>query len=118
MLIRQCRIVVRGHLQRDEQQLDHISHRPRASSGLPSCSVVGVWVGFLRWRLDRCGLIVCLPSGHYKRSFCCFGWLTGGGLAMIADDVAVARMMSGEMSTDRMLIRQRLLVVRGHLQRD
>jgi hypothetical protein len=32
MLIRLCRIVVRGHVQRDEQQLDHISHRPRASS--------------------------------------------------------------------------------------
>jgi hypothetical protein len=31
---------------------------------------------------------------------------------MIADDVAVACMMIGEMSTDRMLIRQRLLVVR------
>ena len=37
---------------------------------------------------------------------------------MIADDAAVACMMSGEMSTDRMLIRQRLLVVRGHVQRD
>jgi aconitate hydratase len=35
-----------------------------------------------------------------------------GGLGMIADDVAVAFMMSGEMSTDRMLIRQRLVVVR------
>jgi hypothetical protein len=30
---------------------------------------------------------------------------------MIADDAAVACMMSGEMSTDRMLIRQRLLVI-------
>ena len=38
---------------------------------------------------------------------------------MIADDVADVCMMSGEMSTDRMLIRQRqLLVVRGHVQRD
>jgi hypothetical protein len=36
---------------------------------------------------------------------------------MIADDVAVARMMSGEMSTDRMLIRQCQIVVRGYLQR-
>jgi hypothetical protein len=78
MLIRQCRIVVRGHLQRDEQQLDHISHRPRASSRNYGCSVVGVWVGVLRRRLDRCGLIVCLPSGLDKRSFCRCGWLTGG----------------------------------------
>jgi hypothetical protein len=31
---------------------------------------------------------------------------------MIADDAADVCMMSGEMSTERMLIRQRLLVVR------
>ena len=55
ILIRLYSIIVRGHVQRDEQQLDHISLRPRASSGLPSCSVAGVWVGFLRRRLfDRC----------------------------------------------------------------
>jgi hypothetical protein len=54
MLIRQRLLVVRGHLQRDEQQLGHISHRPRAISGLPSCSVVGVWVGVLRRRRIRC----------------------------------------------------------------
>ena len=112
MLIRQRLLVVRGHVQRDEQQLDHISHRPRASSGLPSCSVVGVWVGVLRRRLDRCGFILCLPCGLDKRSLCCCGWLTGGEPAMIADDVAVARMMSGEMSANCMIIRQRLLVVR------
>ena len=45
-------------------------------------------------------------------------WLSEGGLAMIADDVAVACMMSGEMSTDRMLIRQWSVIVRGHVQRD
>ena len=55
ILIRLYYIIVRGHVQRDEQQLDRISHRPRASSGCPGCSVVGVWVGFLRRRLDnRC----------------------------------------------------------------
>ncbi len=54
MLIRQRLLVVRGHVQRDEQQLDHISHRPRASSGFSGCSVVGVWVGFLRGRQHRC----------------------------------------------------------------
>ena len=55
MLIRQRLLVARGHVQRDEQQLDHISHRPRASSKLPSCGVAGVWVDFLRRRLfDRC----------------------------------------------------------------
>ncbi len=54
MLISRCELVVRGHVQRDEQQLDHISHRPRASSGFPGCSVVGVWVGVLRRRRDRC----------------------------------------------------------------
>ena len=112
MLIRQKSVIVRGHVQRGEQQLDHISHRPRASSGLPSCSVVGVWVGVLRRRLHRCVFIVCLPFGHDKLSLCCCGLLTGGGLGMIADDVAVACMMSGELSTDRMLIRQRLVVVR------
>jgi hypothetical protein len=113
MLIRHRLFVVRGHVQRDEQQLDHISHRPRASSGLPSCSVVGVWVGFLRRRPRRCRLLVCLLCGHDKRSLCCCGWLSAGGLALIfANEVAVARVMSGEMSTDRMLIRQRLLVVR------
>ena len=74
MLIRQCQIVVRGHLQRDEQQLDHISHRPRASSGWPSCSVVGVWAGVFRRRPDvRCGLIVCLSCGHDRLSVCCCG---------------------------------------------
>ena len=45
-------------------------------------------------------------------------WLTGGGLAIIADDVAVTCMMSGEMSTDRMLISQFEHFVRGHVQRD
>ena len=54
MLIRQRLLFVRGHVQRDEQQLDHISRRPRASSGLPSCGVAGVWVGVLRRRLHRC----------------------------------------------------------------
>jgi hypothetical protein len=57
MLIRRWSVIAHGHVQRDEQQLDHISHRPRASSGLPSCSVVGVWVGFLRRRRDRCSII-------------------------------------------------------------
>jgi hypothetical protein len=79
MLIRQECVIVRGHVQRDEQQLDQISHRPRASSGLPSCSVVGVWVGVLRRRLHRCVFIVCLLCGHDKRSLCCCGLLTGGG---------------------------------------
>jgi hypothetical protein len=54
MLISQQLLVVRQHVQRDEQQLDHISHRPRAISGFPGCSVVGVWVGVLRRRRDRC----------------------------------------------------------------
>jgi hypothetical protein len=54
LLIRQRLLVARGHLQLDEQQLDHISRRPRASSGLPSCGVAGVWVGVLRRRLHRC----------------------------------------------------------------
>ena len=53
MLIRQECVIVRGHVQRDEQQLDHISHRPRASSGLPICSVVGVWVGVVCRRPNR-----------------------------------------------------------------
>ena len=119
MLIRQRLLVVRGHVQRDEQQLDRISHRPRASSVLPSCSVVGVWVGFLRRRRDkRFVYIACLLCGHDKRSLCCCGLLAKGGVAMIADDAAVACMMSGEMSPDRMLIRSRILVVRGHVQRD
>jgi hypothetical protein len=54
ILTSQWAVIARGHLQRDEQQLGLISHRPRASSGLPSCSVVGVWVGVLRRRLGRC----------------------------------------------------------------
>jgi hypothetical protein len=37
---------------------------------------------------------------------------------MIAGDVAVVCIISGEMSNDRMLISRRLLVVRGHVQRD
>jgi hypothetical protein len=53
MLIRQRLLFVRGHVQRDEQQLGHISRRPRASSGLPSCGVVGVWVGVFRRRRNR-----------------------------------------------------------------
>jgi hypothetical protein len=73
MLIRQECVIVRGHVQRDEQQLDHISHRPRTRSLQFGRSVVGVWAGVLRRRPDvRCGLIVCLPCGHDKRSlFCC-----------------------------------------------
>jgi hypothetical protein len=106
MLIRRSSVIVRGHVQRDKQQLDHISHRPRASSERPSCSVVGVWVGVLRRRRNRCVFIVCLLCGNDKRSLCCCGLLTVGGPAMNPDYVAVACIMNGEMSTDRMLIRQ------------
>ena len=52
MLIRQRLLVVRGHVQRDEQQPDHISHRPRASSGLFGRCVVAVGPGVLRRRQD------------------------------------------------------------------
>jgi hypothetical protein len=117
-LTRKYQLVVRGHVQRDEQQLDRISHRPRASSGLPSCRVVGVWVGFLRGRLHKCGLIARLLCGGDKRSLCYCGWLTVGWLAMIADDAAVACMLSGCMSNDCIQPRQYQLVVRGHVQRD
>jgi hypothetical protein len=78
MLTSQWAVIVRGHVQRDEQQLDHISHRPWASSEFPSCGVVGVWVGFLRRRLGRCGSIVCLLCVHDKRSLL---WLVVGGWA-------------------------------------
>ena len=52
MLIRQRLLVVRGHVQRDEQQLDQVSRRPRATSGFIGCCIVGVWIGVLCRRLE------------------------------------------------------------------
>ncbi len=59
MRIRQRTIIFRGHVQRDEQHLDQVSHRPRTSSHVISRGVVGVWAGFLRRRQLKCVIAVC-----------------------------------------------------------